>query len=720
MEPSHRQRSTRSLALEEVVVAVRAERVISKTALAWALTHVVRPGDCVTLLAIFPCEKRGRRFWNFPMLTGDCGSNIQEELPERICQISESCSQMVLQFHNQIEVNVRIKVVSGTTGSSVAAEAKNNGANWVILDKKLKQELKHCMDELHCNIVVMKGSQAKVLRLNLQCINELQTPYFSAAASPVMDAGDQLGHRLKHSTPVSSPEELGTSYSRTSQERLLPSSNSAKSLFLIYQQNPLFERLNRGNYTLLDNQSNLDNQLTVFDSPVEKLINPSANPTSSVESNDKSIFWIPQNHVDERPCKSQSNRQKVISPASKTLLDKFVQYDQDSKEGRLVNQNHGKDYMVNSSIRDAVALGRTSSVPPPLCSLCQHKAPIFGKPPRRFSYEELQEATDGFAELNFLAEGGFGVVYRGILRDGQVVAVKLLKFVGCQADIDFCREVQVLSCAQHRNVVLLIGFCIDGNKRVLVYEYICNGSLDFHLYGSNRASIDWQSRLRIAIGTARGLRYLHEDCRVGCIVHRDLRPKNILLTHDFEPQVTDFGLARWHSDQWIVGSEERAIGTSGYLAPEYLDGGRITQKVDVYAFGVVLLELMTGQRISDLQFYRGRNFLSDWFHPLAALDSNQILKNIYHLLDPCLASCKIQDYTHQLQAMGRAAFLCLSHDPESRPPMSKVLRLLEGGDLSIPLSLDLNSIGNRSGHLRGLKTQTQPESRRSHSRRLSH
>ncbi|XWS25702.1 hypothetical protein CRYUN_Cryun27aG0090200 [Craigia yunnanensis] len=720
MELSLRQRSASNLTLGKVVVAVRAERVISKTALAWALTHVVRPGDCVTLLAIFSGEKQGRRFWNFPMLTGDCGSSMREELPERISQISESCSQMVLQFHNQIEVTVRIKVASGTMGSSVAAEAKNNGANWVILDKKLKQELKHCMDELHCNIVVMKGSQAKVLRLNLKCINELQTPYFSAAASPAMDAGDHLGQRMKHSTPVSSPEEPSTSYSRTSQEGLLPSSNSASSLFLVNQQNPLFEGLNRGNYTLLDNQNNLVNQLTVLDAHAEKLINLSANPTSFVESNDESIFWIPQNHIDEKPRKTQSNRKKAISPTSKTLLDKFVQYDQDTRAGRLVNQSHIKDYMVSSSIRDAVALGRTSSVPPPLCSLCLHQAPVFGKPPRRFSYEEIEEATDRFSEVNFLAEGGFGVVYRGILRDGQVVAVKLLKFVGCQADVDFCREVQVLSCAQHRNVVLLIGFCIDGNKRVLVYEYICNGSLDFHLYGSNRASVDWQSRLRIAIGTAQGLRYLHEDCRVGCIVHRDMRPKNILLTHDFEPQITDFGLARWHSDQWVVGGEERAIETSGYLAPEYLDGGRITQKVDVYAFGVLLLELMTGQRFSDLQFYKGQSFLSDWFHPLAALDSNQIMTNIYQLLDPCLASCKVQDYAHQLQSMAHAAFLCLSHDPESRPPMSKVLRMLEGGDMSIPLSLDLNSIGNRSGHLRGLKTQTQPESRSRHSRRLSH
>lgn len=122
-------------------------------------------------------------------------------------------------------------------------------------------------------------------------------------------------------------------------------------------------------------------------------------------------------------------------------------------------------------------------MPPPLCSLCQHKAPVFGKPPTQFSYKELEEATEGFSDMNFLARGGFGNVYRGILRDGQMVAVKLLKSGNSQAGADFDREVRVLSCAQHRNVVLLVGFYIDGKKRILIYEHICNGSLEFHLHG---------------------------------------------------------------------------------------------------------------------------------------------------------------------------------------------------------------------------------------------
>uniref|UniRef100_A0A6N2MXU0 non-specific serine/threonine protein kinase n=1 Tax=Salix viminalis TaxID=40686 RepID=A0A6N2MXU0_SALVM len=660
-----KQRATNTVA-DKVVIAVKAEKVMSKTALAWALTHVVHPGDCITLLAVFNSEKSGKKFWNFPRFAGDCGSNRFERLPDRICEISENCSQMVLQFHNQIEVGVRIKVVSSTPGSVVAAEARRNGATWVVLDKKLKQEMKHCIEELQCNIVVMKGSQAKVLRLNLGCSNEIQTPYYSAASSPGTDVGKLLGHRMKHSTPVSSPEE---------------------------------QRPNDGKYTSKNNRSIYDDQPRAVYSDGERIISLSADPISAVTSDQKSVYWIPQNHIVDEKALINWNRKntcEIKSPTSRTLLDKFVQYDQDARAGRLDHSHQEKT--VSSGIRHAVSSGRTSSMPPPLCSLCQHKAPTFGKPPRQFSFEELDEATEGFSDDNFLAEGGFSNVYRGVLRDGQVVAVKLLKNAGSQADADFCREVRVLSCAQHRNVVLLIGFCIDGKKRVLVYEYICNRSLDFHLHGNKRPPLDWNLRMKIAIGTARGLRYLHEDCRVGCVVHRDMRPNNILVTHDFEPLVADFGLARWHAE-CNISSEGRVNRTSGYLAPEYSSSGKNTPTVDVFAFGVVLLELMTGQRISKLQFYKGQKFLSDWFHPAAALEPSHALENIYQLLDPCLASEQLPDFAYQLEAVGLAASLCLHQDPETRPPMSKVLRILEGGDLAVPLSLDLNSVGNRSGRL---------------------
>ncbi|WJZ80851.1 hypothetical protein VitviT2T_000728 [Vitis vinifera] len=212
-------------------------------------------------------------------------------------------------------------------------------------------------------------------------------------------------------------------------------------------------------------------------------------------------------------------------------------------------------------------------------------------PPRWFSYVELELATGGFLQANFLAEGGFGSVHRGVLPDGQAVAVKQYKLGSSPGDVEFCSEVEVLSCAQHRKVVMLIGYCIEDRRRLLVYEYRCNSSLDSHLYGRHRDPLEWSTGEKVAVGAARGLRYLHEECRVGCIVHRDMRPNNILITHDFEQLVGDFGLARWQPDG-DTGVETRVIGTFGYLAPEYAQSGQITENADVYSFGVVLVELV--------------------------------------------------------------------------------------------------------------------------------
>ncbi|KAL4294066.1 hypothetical protein AHAS_Ahas18G0190900 [Arachis hypogaea] len=192
-------------------------------------------------------------------------------------------------------------------------------------------------------------------------------------------------------------------------------------------------------------------------------------------------------------------------------------------------------------------------------------------------YAELELATGGFSEANFLAEGGFGSVHRGVLPDGQVVAVKQHKLASSQED----------------------------KRRLLVYEYICNGSLDSHLYGRQREPLEWAARQKIAIGAARGLRNLHEECRLGCIIHHDMRPNNILITHDFEPLVGDFGLTRWQPDG-DTSMETRVIGTFGYLAPEYAHSGQITEKADVYSFGVVLVELVTGRKAVDLTRPKGQ------------------------------------------------------------------------------------------------------------------
>lgn len=350
------------------------------------------------------------------------------------------------------------------------------------------------MDELNCSIVVMNGSQPKVLRLNLGPSDELQTPFFSAASSPGIVIGKLKGRRLMHSTPVSSPEEAGSSVTRNIRVNSVSSSDSATSPFLVYEQNPLYEGHGQGPQKRTNKPINEPKDFKVQPQPplyldLEMDSPPPSwtRPTSSVASDDKTVFWIHQNHITNEKLQRAENRiiQRTKSPTSKTLLENFMHSDQETRTNELgFNQDQSRSYFTNSGIRNnSLPLSRNSSIPPPLCSHCQNKAPEFGKPPRRFSYKELEEATDMFSDVNFLAEGGFGVVHKGMLKDGQVVAVKQLKFSGSQADLDFCREVRVLSCAQHRNVVLLIGFCTEGNLRMLVYEYICNGSLDLCLHG---------------------------------------------------------------------------------------------------------------------------------------------------------------------------------------------------------------------------------------------
>lgn len=179
---------------------------------------------------------------------------------------------------------------------------------------------------------------------------------------------------------------------------------------------------------------------------------------------------------------SQRSTNMAQESTTKALLEKFSKLDRQIGAGM---SNYRTDLELSGNVREATSLSRNAPPgPPPLCSICQHKAPVFGKPPRWFSYAELELATGGFSQANFLAEGGFGSVHRGVLPDGQAVAVKQHKLASSQGDLEFCSEVEVLSCAQHRNVVMLIGFCIEDKRRLLVYEYICNGSLDSHLYGN--------------------------------------------------------------------------------------------------------------------------------------------------------------------------------------------------------------------------------------------
>ncbi|XP_064945573.1 putative serine/threonine-protein kinase isoform X2 [Musa acuminata AAA Group] len=216
-----------------------------------------------------------------------------------------------------------------------------------------------------------------------------------------------------------------------------------------------------------------------------------------------------------------------------------------------------------------------------------------------FSYSDLSSATDNFCPDKRIGRGGFGTVYKGTLRNGVTVAIKVLSAESKQGVKEFLTEIDTIANVRHPNLVELIGCCVQDSSRILVYEHMENGSLDRTLLGMNigkPTKLSWNIRSAICIGTARGLAYLHEDLEPP-IVHRDIKASNILLDSNFDPKIGDFGLAKLFPDN-VTHISTRVAGTTGYLAPEYALQGQLTKKADVYSFGVLVIEIISGRSIS--------------------------------------------------------------------------------------------------------------------------
>ncbi|XP_010261776.1 PREDICTED: protein NSP-INTERACTING KINASE 1-like isoform X1 [Nelumbo nucifera] len=290
---------------------------------------------------------------------------------------------------------------------------------------------------------------------------------------------------------------------------------------------------------------------------------------------------------------------------------------------------------------------------------------------KRFQFRELQIATNNFSSKNILGKGGFGIVYKGCLQDGTIVAVKRLKdgnAIG--GEIQFQTEVEMISLAVHRNLLRLYGFCMTATERLLVYPYMSNGSVATRLKG--KPALDWATRKRIALGAARGLLYLHEQCDPK-IIHRDVKAANILLDDYCEAVVGDFGLAKLldHRDSHVTTAVR---GTVGHIAPEYLSTGQSSEKTDVFGFGILLLELITGQRALDFgKAANQKGAMLDWvkkIHQEKKLDAlvDKDMKNNYDRVE--------------LEEMVQVALLCTQYLPGHRPKMSEVVRMLEGDGLA--------------------------------------
>ncbi|XP_020535444.2 probable serine/threonine-protein kinase PBL21 [Jatropha curcas] len=289
---------------------------------------------------------------------------------------------------------------------------------------------------------------------------------------------------------------------------------------------------------------------------------------------------------------------------------------------------------------------------------------------RSFTFRELASATSNFREINLVGEGGFGRVYKGRLESGEIVAVKQLNHDGVQGFQEFIVEVLMLSLLHHPNLVTLIGYCTAGDQRLLVYEYMPMGSLEDHLFDlePDKEPLNWSTRMKIAVGAARGLEYLH--CKANPpVIYRDLKSANILLDMDFNPKLSDFGLAKLGPVGGKTHVSTRVMGTYGYCAPEYAMSGKLTLKSDIYSLGVVLLELITGRKAIDRSKRPGEQNLVAWSRPFL-----KDQKKFYQLVDPLLQGRyprRCLNYAVAITAM------CLHEEAHFRPLIGDIVVALE-------------------------------------------
>ncbi|KAK1426375.1 hypothetical protein QVD17_15046 [Tagetes erecta] len=292
------------------------------------------------------------------------------------------------------------------------------------------------------------------------------------------------------------------------------------------------------------------------------------------------------------------------------------------------------------------------------------------KDPVKYRYNDLKKATNNFNIDYKLGEGGFGDVYKGMIKNGKVVAVKKLMMEYNGVKEAFESEVRVISNVHHRNLIRLLGVCSDGPELLLVLDYMENGSLVTFLYGERKGTLNWKQRTDVICGIAKGLAYLHEQYHV-TIIHRDIKPSNILLDHEFQPKIADFGLARLlPEDKTHIST--RLAGTFGYTAPEYAIHGQLSEKADTYSFGMVVLEILSGKKCSDvLDESQPDQYLLEYAWKL--YENQMPLKLVDETLDP-------SEYTeHDVKKFIEIALMCTHSTASERPTMSEVLLLVNEG-----------------------------------------
>ncbi|KAL1556335.1 non-specific serine/threonine protein kinase [Salvia divinorum] len=300
-----------------------------------------------------------------------------------------------------------------------------------------------------------------------------------------------------------------------------------------------------------------------------------------------------------------------------------------------------------------------------------------------YDFKQLAAATDNFSNSNKLGEGGFGAVYKGKLQSGQQIAVKRLSRNSRQGELEFKNEIVLMAKLEHRNLVRLLGFSLQGSERLLVYEFVQNGSLDCSIFDPmKRLLINWESRYKIIKGIAKGLVYLHEESRVR-IIHRDLKASNILLDGDKNSKISDFGISRLFQQDETRANTHRIVGTYGYMAPEYARHGDFSIKSDVYSFGVLVLEIVSGQSNSSFKNVEKGESVE---YMLSYAWRNWCAGRARKLIDPALMSASTP--LHDIMRCIHIGLLCVQKNARDRPTMSSVLIMLHSFSATFPVPLE--------------------------------
>ncbi|KAL2330233.1 hypothetical protein Fmac_017814 [Flemingia macrophylla] len=292
----------------------------------------------------------------------------------------------------------------------------------------------------------------------------------------------------------------------------------------------------------------------------------------------------------------------------------------------------------------------------------------------QFDLDTIQLATNNFSDSNKLGEGGFGTVYHGKLSNGQVIAVKRLSSHSGQGNMEFKNEVLLLAKLQHRNLVRLLGFSLKGREKILVYEFVSNKSLDYFIFDSmKKRQLDWEKRYKIIQGIARGLLYLHEDSRLR-IIHRDLKASNVLLDEDMIPKISDFGMARMIVADQTQENTSRVVGTYGYMAPEYVMYGQFSVKSDVFSFGVLVLEIISGQKNHYNRHENGEHLINFVWKKWQE-------REITNIIDPLL----INNSQSEMIKCIHIGLLCVQENLANRPTMANVVLMLNSCSITLPV-----------------------------------